>query len=174
VNGGTATFTMPYETARVSASFEAIPYEITITKVGSDTATVNAQNEEGAIITTATYKEQVRIYCTPDTGYGVSSVTVKGEKSGSKTLVFDGGRYQFAMPAAKVTVNVTFAKKAKVEGKVALTLTKGELTGSIDVEIYSNCLSLRLLHLSSYPSYLSLGCNYLMCRRLICRLSFWL
>ena len=93
-------FEMPNSTVTVSAVFEAIPYEITVSSATNGTVTVKS--------TTATVGETVTVKTTPASGYELDTLTVKD--SDGKAITVTGGK--FTMPAKEVTVTATFKKTA--------------------------------------------------------------
>ena len=58
----------------------------------------------------------VTVTVTPDEGYELDTITVENArcKNIALTTVKEGSSYTFTMPASKVTVSATFAKKAVV------------------------------------------------------------
>lgn len=85
------TFKMPPANATVTATFEKINYTVTVDSVENGTVSVDK--------TTATIGDEITVTATPATGYELDTVKVNGTAiSGTK----------FNMPAANVTVTVTF------------------------------------------------------------------
>ena len=91
---GVCSFTMPAADVTVRASFAALSYSIT-----------KGTTEHGSVTVKETAKtgETVTITPQPDTGYAVGTV-----KAGDTEITPVNGVYSFTMPAADVTVSVTF------------------------------------------------------------------
>lgn len=102
----TATFTMPASNITATATFEAKSFGITISStITNGTLTAAA--------TTAKFGSEVTLTVSPNTGYEVSSVTVKQNTSNTSVTVtkVSDTSYKFTVPADNVTVSAEFAKR---------------------------------------------------------------
>ena len=113
---GTYTFTMPDSPVTVSATFTSIggnggggggssssnpSYQITVPSTSNGTVTVTP--------TSAKSGTKVTITATPDSGYKVGDVIVRGVSGNTVAVTSLGNnQYSFTMPSGKVTVAVTF------------------------------------------------------------------
>ena len=105
VNNG--TFTMPAEAVTVSVAFKQsapMTYNITL----RDTDGVTTGGSYNVNKTSAIAGDTVTITPTPAEGYEVDIVTYQAENSSATEVVKENGVYTFTMPAANVTVSVTF------------------------------------------------------------------
>ena len=109
---GTYTFTMPAADVVVSATFKAINYTVTLVPAENGTLTADKQ--------TAHYGDLVTLTITPADGYAFDQLTVKDGETDIPVTTPTEGTYTFAMPAANVTVSVSFYKKA--EYSISITL----------------------------------------------------
>ena len=91
-------FTMPAANVVVEATFSQANYNVNIAS-GITGGTVTSNKN------TAHYGEVVTLTTTPDSGYGLDTLTVIGATSGSSVTITNN---QFVMPAEAVTVNATF------------------------------------------------------------------
>ena len=96
------TFKMPAADVTVTATFNKIAY-----KIEKGTTPDGASID---VVDTAYFGDKVYVEVTAPTGYDVSSVTVSDGETDPKNAVLTDGKYTFDMPAANVTVNVTFAE----------------------------------------------------------------
>ena len=109
---GVYKFTMPNADVTVSATFERLSskYNITVAETQNGTVTVKDDKQ------TADPSEQISVYGQPEAGYEVGEVKVTytegNELKQIETTQDDYGFYNFTMPAADVTITVTFVKKA--------------------------------------------------------------
>jgi hypothetical protein len=78
------------------------PYTISIPAISGGTVTVSP----GGTVYAGTL---VTLSAVPDSGYGISSITVTQADGASVALTVEGGGYTFAMPGADVTVNAAFS-----------------------------------------------------------------
>lgn len=119
--GGTATdittdktFTMPAKAVTVTVAFKKTDYAITATGTetsGKYTVTGGSyivKNSSGTAVTTAQMDDEITIAATPDAGYVVDAITVKGADDSGVTVT----NGTFTMPAKAVTVTVTFKAQA--------------------------------------------------------------
>lgn len=108
VSGGVTitdgTFTMPAANVTVKATFEAIPYAVTV--LNGDNGTAKAYVGENAC-TTAIIGTKVTLKATPDAGYQLKEWQVKDAAGKSITVTSNS----FNMPASDVTVTTVFEKK---------------------------------------------------------------
>ena len=123
---GVYKFNMPftYANVMVSATFEKIQYNITVTEPQNGTVTVNEEK------TTAGVGDQVSFYAIPNTGYQVRHVSVSYDAGTTQTqvpLTEDNYTYTFSMPAADVTIEVTFELK-KYEVRISDYIENGTVT----------------------------------------------
>lgn len=100
---GKGTFTMPAANVTVSATFTAIPYNVTIDAgITHGTVTIIGQ-------TTAVAGEIVKLNVTADEGYeDVRVFYVKDGETVENKISITDGKYSFTMPAANVTVKAVF------------------------------------------------------------------
>ncbi len=77
-------------------------YNVTVNPTENGTVRANKS--------TATAGETVRLTLTPSDGYEIDTVTVTASNGTQVTTTGANGRYRFTMPAANVTVTVTFKK----------------------------------------------------------------
>ena len=99
------TFVMPAEDVTVEVTFKKVDYTITVNAGTGGTASADQ--------TGANYGDQITVTATADAGYTLDKITVNGEEITGTT---------FEMPAADVTVEVTFKK-------VDYTITVSDVTG---------------------------------------------
>ncbi len=135
---GVYKFNMPftYDRVIVSASFEKIPYNIIVAETQNGTVTVNEEK------TTAGVGDQVSFYAIPESGYQVRHVSVSYDAGTTQTqvpLTEDNYTYTFSMPAADVTIEVTFELK-KYEVRISDyiengTVTADKQTATMDEEV---------------------------------------
>ncbi len=94
-------FTMPHYATTVTATFEKIPYTITV---------VSANGSVTGIPATATSGTEVNFTVTPNAGYVVSSVSGTFNNGNSGLNITDNGdnSYTFSMPASDVAITVTY------------------------------------------------------------------
>jgi hypothetical protein len=86
-------FTMPAGEVTVKVTFKKVDYTITVNSGAGGTATASA--------TGGNVGDKINMDCTPDTGYKLDKIKVNGTAINGNT---------FDMPAANVTVTVTFKK----------------------------------------------------------------
>ncbi|MBR1551103.1 MAG: hypothetical protein IJ632_02140, partial [Muribaculaceae bacterium] len=106
---GVYKFNMPAADVTVSATFEQLPYNITVAETQNGSVSVMGNK------TTANPGEQVTFSGISDPGYEVGEVKVtytEGNEQKQVETTNENGYYSFIMPAADVTIAVTFVKKA--------------------------------------------------------------
>ncbi len=102
----TLTFNMPDSDMEFTVDYEKIDYTITTV----------ADAERGTVVTTpadvTTVAELVVVEVTPEYGYHIDTVQVRGNITGKYVSLEKDteGKYHFEMPAEDVTVTATFAK----------------------------------------------------------------
>ncbi|MCQ2204043.1 MAG: leucine-rich repeat protein [Bacteroidales bacterium] len=100
-NSTTGKFVMPASDVKVSATFTAQPYDVTIANTTNGTVTADCGNQ-------ATIGTVVNLTITPAEGYALDKVAVKGADNTTITVT---NNKTFTMPAQNVTVTVTFKKE---------------------------------------------------------------
>ena len=106
------TFTMPAAAVTVSASFTKADYDLTVSYTATE-GSVSVDVSSGGDGTTAQYGDTVTIYVGPASGYAVDKVTIQYAQNGttqSSELSEVDSAWSFTMPAAPVTVTVSFAR----------------------------------------------------------------
>ncbi|MEG2639494.1 MAG: S-layer homology domain-containing protein, partial [Clostridiales bacterium] len=105
---GVYTYKMPASDVTVKVTFEKQPYTVTVNDEVNATIRLN---DHDALSTNARYNDTVKVKVTPDTGYELTGITVKGA---TKTYTVtptniskNGGEYTFSMPNENVNVTVT-------------------------------------------------------------------
>jgi len=112
------TFTMPAMDTTVVVTFKKADYKITV----SDTTGGTAYTDK----TVANYEDLITVTATPDTGYKLDAIKVDG-------ITIDGN--SFEMPAADVTVEVTFVK---IDYAVTVNCTAGGTASAPDTANYGD------------------------------------
>ncbi len=117
-------FTMPASNVTVEATQKQHNYAINIDEnIENGTLTVR----DGA--TTATYRQSVKVYYTPNTGYELENIIVTDAQG---TVVKEGSISSFDMPLSDVTITATFKKiTSKILSYFAPTVTKGSAMGKL-------------------------------------------
>ncbi|MBP1535364.1 MAG: leucine-rich repeat protein [Ruminococcus sp.] len=123
-------FTMPADNVTVTAEFEAIDYNISIT--APTNGTVTAAVGETINAETAHYGDTVILTATPDEGYALKSFTVKDSNDNITPVEND----QFTMPADNVTVTAVFKRVFDDGIGAKLTGYSLSLDGDIGVNFY--------------------------------------
>ena len=112
------TFTMPAMDTTVVVTFKKADYKITV----SDTTGGTAYTDKSV----ANYKDLITVTATPDTGYKLDAIKVDG-------ITINGN--SFEMPAADVTVEVTFVK---IDYAVTVNCTTGGTASAPDTANYGD------------------------------------
>ncbi len=117
-------FTMPASNVTVEATQKQHNYAINIDEnIENGTLTVR----DGA--TTATYRQSVKVYYTPNTGYELENIIVTDAQG---NVVKEGSISSFGMPLSDVTITATFKKiTSKILSYFAPTVTKGSAMGKL-------------------------------------------
>lgn len=103
---GAKSFTMPYDAITVEASFRAANYSITLAEPDHGTASVLADGEAAE---TAIMGTKITVAAEPAEGYALETITYTPAGGTAVTVSADeSGVYAFLMPAANVTIDVTF------------------------------------------------------------------
>ena len=106
VTGG--TFVMPQANVTVSAEFQKIPYTISFAAMSNGAVTASKNGQPVSETNPANYGDTITLTATPDSGFALSSLSVKDSKDTMMELSVDGNTRTFTMPAANVTVSATF------------------------------------------------------------------
>ena len=110
INAETLTFTMPANDVYIHATFEGIPYNVTVTPATG--GTVEADKA------TAIIGETVTLTVTPDAGYELDALTVMNGETPVEVT-----NNTFVMPAAAVTVTATFKQTAVAVDQTPIFIT---------------------------------------------------
>ncbi len=105
VNVSNNSFTMPAGEVKLNVTFKKIDYTITVNSGEGGTATASA--------TGGNVGDKITVNCTPEAGYKLDQIKVNGTAINDTT---------FDMPAANVTVTVTFKK---IDYKITVNTGEG-------------------------------------------------
>ena len=111
IDAETLTFDMPASSVYIYATFEAVPYNVTISEMANGTVTASSA--------TATIGSTVTLTVTPDAGYELETLTVMN----GETAVEVAADNTFVMPAAAVTVTATFKQTAVAGDETPIFIT---------------------------------------------------
>ena len=120
-------FIMPADDVTVNATFKSVPQKFAITKTApaNGSYTVKAGDAE---ITEAAKDTEVTITATPDDGYELDQIKVEGTSTDLEVIVtVDGNVGTFTMPAADVTVTVTFKNATGINAVKADALKDAQI-----------------------------------------------
>ena len=112
------SFSMPGKAVTVGATFEGLPYDVTV--VSNDHGSIKVGSAAANTNTTAKCGDAVTLTSTPGTGYDFTSWSVY--KTGEPATTVSVSNNKFTMPAYAVTVEATFTLHD-------YTLTKSSATG---------------------------------------------
>ncbi|HCS87431.1 MAG TPA: hypothetical protein DIW30_03135, partial [Bacteroidales bacterium] len=113
---GTYTFTMPANDVAVSATFNALDYSITISRIAGS-GSVRADKPM------AHYGETIMLTVTPAEGYELGELhVIEGDMEVSVSHIEDDD-YTFAMPAGNVVISAIFKVKTGVEDTPVTDIT---------------------------------------------------
>ena len=136
-SGGVYSFGMPAANVTVAATFKPADYTIAVTGftyIASDLCFVD-DGDHLVVASTASapdgtdtvaYGDTVTLTVTPADGYIVNTVSYTPDGGAATALTASGGAYTFDMPAANVTVAVTFTRVYTIDTS---GFTHGELVG---------------------------------------------
>ncbi|MBO4509492.1 MAG: hypothetical protein J5747_12760 [Spirochaetaceae bacterium] len=99
-SGNTRTFTMPANNVTVSATFNPINYNVTVSSISHGSVTASKT-------TNAHIGDTVTLTIAPETGYILNSISATANE-GSVSLSGNGSTRQFTMPAGNVTISASF------------------------------------------------------------------
>jgi hypothetical protein len=117
--GASRTFTMPASNVTVGAEFELGLYSVTVNTASHGSVAANPVNAgEGRTVT---------LTISPETGYQLTSLTVKNAANADVTVSGTGANRTFTMPASNVTVNAVFEEMPNY----GLFIQDGETLSSI-------------------------------------------
>ena len=129
VTGG--TFVMPQANVTVSAEFQKIPYTISFAAMSNGAVTASKNGQPVSETNPANYGDPITLTATPDSGFALSSLSVKDSRNTMMELSGNGDTRTFTMPAANVTVSATF-EGAPYNLTISNEITGGTVTASSD------------------------------------------
>lgn len=129
VTGG--TFVMPQANVTVSAEFQKIPYTISFAAMSNGAVTASKNGQPVSETNPANYGDTITLTATPDSGFALSSLSVKDSGNTMMELSGNGDTRTFTMPAANVTVSATF-EGAPYNLTISNEITGGTVTASSD------------------------------------------
>ena len=104
----TGTFTMPEENVTVSATFKKINYTISFDPMSNGTVAASKSGASVSAENPANYQDEITLTATPNTGFTLTALTVKGGGNNDVSVLGEGNTRTFTMPASNVTVTATF------------------------------------------------------------------
>ncbi|MBE6915959.1 MAG: hypothetical protein E7471_04925 [Ruminococcaceae bacterium] len=117
------TFAMPAENVVVTAEFEAIEYNVTVT--------VPANGSLAADLANATIGSTVTVTATPDAGYKLSAIYVNGNKIDGDTFVMPAGDVTITAEFEAIEYSVTVT--APANGSLAADLANATIGNTVTV-----------------------------------------
>lgn len=129
VTGG--TFVMPQANVTVSAEFQKIPYTISFAAMSNGAVTASKNGQPVSETNPANYGDTITLTATPDSGFALSSLSVKDSRNTMMELSGNGDTRTFTMPASNVTVSATF-EGAPYNLTISNEITGGTVTASSD------------------------------------------
>ncbi len=132
-------FPMPGEKVTVTVTYKSVA-TYTLTKGSVSNGTFSICNDTGSVISKYSAGNPVVVVPKANDGYEIDTVSYtykEGKNNVTKTVVDSGSGYEFTMPAANTTVNVTFRNVDMYEFELDYNSNRGSVTitvGGIEVE----------------------------------------